>query len=79
MFHSDIELQAIADAHQEELRSERYCTASTRGAPIFLSNVRRYLGLALIWAGETIAGRRPSRPNPNLQTAPASSSSRFAS
>ena len=78
MYHSAIELQAIADAHQEDLRNERYCTASTRATPRLLSTMRRNVGLALISAGEAIADRRPSRPSTTLQAAPASSASRFA-
>jgi hypothetical protein len=80
MFHSDIDLHAIAEAHQEELRNERYASASTstRATPRLVSRLRRNLGLALISAGESIADRRPSRTRPNLEIAPASSGSRFA-
>lgn len=79
MYHSAIELKAIAEAHQEDLRNERYCTASTRSTPRFLSHMRRNVGLALISAGEAIADRRPSRPSASLQTTPTASASRLAS
>ncbi len=79
MYHSAIELQAIAEAHQEDLRNERYCKASTRGTPRFLASVRRTLGLALISAGEAIADRRSARPRANLKSVPAASTSRLAS
>jgi hypothetical protein len=79
MYHSALELQAIADARQEELRNERYCTASTCGTPRFFSSMRCHFGLALISAGEAIADRRPSRPSATLRTAPTSSASRLAS
>lgn len=79
MYHSAIELQAIVDAHQEDLRTERYPSASTRATPRLISSLRRYLGLALISAGETIADRRPARLNANLEPVPASSASRLGS
>ena len=79
MYHSAIELQAIAEAHQEDLRNERYCKASTRSTPRVLTSVRRNLGLALISAGEAIADRRPARPRANVESAPAASTSRLAS
>ena len=74
-----IELQAIANARQEDLRNERYCTASTRATPRIFASMRRNVGLALISAGEAIADRRPSRPIATLQTAPTASTSRLAS
>ena len=79
MYYSSIELQAIADARQDDLRNERYCTASTRATPRFLASIRRNVGLAMISAGEAIADRRPSRPSATLGTTPAASTSRFAS
>lgn len=79
MYHSTIELQAIANARQEDLRNERYCTASTRATPRIFASMRRNVGLALISAGEAIADRRPSRSIATLQTAPTASTSRLAS
>ena len=79
MYPSVIELQAMANARQEDLRNERYCTASTRATPRILASLRRNVGLALISAGEAIADRRSSRPSASLRTAPAASTSRLAS
>lgn len=79
MYYSAIELQAIADARQDDLRNEKYCTASTRATPRFIASMRRNVGLALISAGEAIADRRPSRPGATIKATPAASTSHFAS
>jgi hypothetical protein len=79
MYQSTFELEAIAEARQEDLRNEQYARASTRFTPGLVSRVRRNLGLALISAGESIADRRPAHSHANLEIAPASGGSRFAS
>lgn len=79
MYHSAIELQAIADAHLEDLRNERHRTAATRSTPGILAGMRRNVGLALIAAGEAIADRRSPRPSIASRTPSAASTSRLVS